>query len=188
MDSLPLPQPANAGMPEVRDLCARLVPGGALGPVRVEPPEWALLDDCMINVERYRELHGGSIHYGWQLWETLPGVMIEAEFHAVWFGGPGLLLDVTPKPIPLDEIQFLHDPDLIYAGRQINNVRVALQDDPAIRRFIAANEQLFEAMNRGHLAHYHGPVVRTPEIQKVERKIARRGEELRRTYYSKKAA
>lgn len=112
--------------------------------------------------------HGGGVEYGWQLWETLPTVLLEAEFHAIWVDANGNRRDVTPKTTPgIDESVFLHDPALVYEGRQINNVRVPLRDEPMITAFINVADKLFEATNRGLLADYHGPLRMTPELQKL---------------------
>jgi hypothetical protein len=162
----PIPRPV-ADAPEVRALCERLVPGTAPFLIEVDdpPPPGAEPNDCTANIERVIEAHGGGIEYGWQLWETLPGVMIEAEFHAVWIDAAGTRRDVTPKAFGITRIVFLPDPNLVYEGRQIDNVRVALRDDPLIHQLIEAAEQYYEATNRGELADFHGDLVLTPEMR-----------------------
>lgn len=115
-------------------------------------------------VERY----GGSVEYGWQLWELFPGVMIEAEFHAVWVAPRGDRQDVTPKEIPgVREILFIPDPSLEYRGRQIPSVRVALHEDPLLEELIQVKDDRFAALNRGSLADYHGPIRETPEMRSL---------------------
>src|ERR1700733_3018912 len=44
--------------------------------------------------ERIRT-RGGSIGFGWRLREW-PGVLLTAEFHAVWVDPEGVLVDITP--------------------------------------------------------------------------------------------
>lgn len=153
--------------PEVRALCERLVPGAIPVILEVERPPWANVRDCTANVERALDHHGGSIRYGWQLWETIPDVMLEAEFHAVWVDPSGALRDITPKDLPFEQSVFLPDPELVYEGRQIDNVRVPLRDDQLVRDFIAAAEAYYEATNRGELADKHGDI--TPYLTPAQK-------------------
>jgi hypothetical protein len=153
--------------PAVRALCDRLVPGEVPVVLEVEHPPWAKPRDCTANVERAVSDHGGSVLYGWQLWEV-PDVMVEAEFHAVWVDPTGSMRDVTPKDLPFEQSVFLADPSLRYEGRQIDNVRMPLHEDPLIREFIAAAEAYFEATNRGELADMHGDI--TPFLTPAQKK------------------
>lgn len=136
--------------------------------LEVEYPPWAKHRDCTTNVDRAIADHGGSVEYGWQLWE-MPGLMLEAEFHAVWVDPQSSRRDITPKDLPFEQSVFLPDPKLVYEGRQIDNVRVALRDDPLIHEFIAAAEAYFEATNRGRLAEVHGDDI-SPLLAPAEKK------------------
>jgi hypothetical protein len=164
-----LPRPVT-NTPEVRALCERLVPGGVPAIVLLgeEPPPYAAESDCFNIVQRITSDHGGEAVYGWQLWETLPGLMIEAEAHAVWRSSSDVLYDYTPKLFPYDHIVFLEDPALVYEGRQIDNMRVPLTDDPRVKELIAAAKAYYEATNRGDLADKHGLIVATPEIKAAD--------------------
>lgn len=162
--------------PHLRALCERLVPGEIPVLLNIDTPPWAKPNDCMPNVERAVAEHGGSVQYGWQFWE-MSGVMLEAEFHAVWADPWGGRRDVTPKDLPFEQIVFLHDPNLHYEGRQIDNVRVPLQDDQLIRHFIAAAEAYYEATNRRELADLHGdiaPYLTSAQKQEVAELMQRR--------------
>lgn len=151
----PLPRPVGDS-PEVRSFCQELVPGGIPFLVSVNPPQAAKSDECVENVMSVVEVNEGSIEYGWMLWER-PRVLLEAEFHAVWVRPAGGRVDVTPKVLPgITKIVFLPDPNLVYEGRQIDNRRVPLTDDPLVRHYIEAAEAFFEAINRGTLADFHG--------------------------------
>ncbi|MDO8184680.1 hypothetical protein Q5424_04945 [Conexibacter sp. JD483] len=90
--------------------------------------------------------------------------MIEAEFHAVWRDSRGRRRDVTPPSVPVGRVVFLPDPQLSFDGRQIDNFRVSLVDDPLVDDFIAAAEAYFEVTNRGKLATEYGRLRVTPEI------------------------
>ncbi len=125
-------------------------------------------NECYWNVEKMIKERGGTIQYGWQIWEALAGVMIEAEFHSVWVNPAGNYHDITPKSLPgFDRILFLPDPNRRYEGRQIDNVRVALRENPAIQAFIESAEKYFEVTNRGELADYHGELVLTQEMKEL---------------------
>ncbi len=164
----PLPRPVSDG-PAVRALCTDLVPGAVSEILPNEAPSWAEPNECTSNVARQVQLKGGQVDYGWRLWETLPGLMIEAEFHAVWMDDRGVRHDVSPTALPsIREIVFLPDPRLSYNGQQIDNVRVALRDDDLLHDFIAACEALFEVMYRGELARLHGEIPATPEMLGVQ--------------------
>lgn len=51
---------------------------------KVDAPPWTEPNDCTGNVQSVIEIHGGTVQYGWQLWETWRGVLLEGEFHAIW--------------------------------------------------------------------------------------------------------
>lgn len=92
---------------------------------------------------------GGSIQYGWQIWETLPNLMAEAEFHAVWIDKEGVSHDVTQKSLSdIKQVLFLPDPSRKYLNKQIDNVRIPLQNESLIKQFIENSEKYFEATNR----------------------------------------
>ncbi len=54
--------------------------------------------------------HGGSIRFGWRLREW-PGVLLTAEFHAVWVDPEGTLIDITPAVIGDEPSLFVPDPN-----------------------------------------------------------------------------
>lgn len=141
----------------VRQFCREISPRSAPRFIKVTPAPGAPVKECFPIVERHVQRHGGSVCYGWQIWEW-PGVMIEAEFHAVWKDAAQQLHDLTPKTPPIDKILFLPDPDRVYSGRQVNNVRRALSDKAEIRRFIEAADAEFELTNRGTRAEQHGEI------------------------------
>src|SRR3972149_11538780 len=111
--------------PKLADLCASLAPGIEPTYVVVRPIEGAPANECFPLVDATVLRDGGSPMLGWSLWE-LPSVFVEAEFHAVWASPTGGLIDVTPKNRQVSRILFLPSKDLVYLGRQVNNVRRAL--------------------------------------------------------------
>jgi SEC-C motif len=138
----------------IREFCSQLVSDPQPRFLPVTPAAGAKPRDCFPVVERYVQSHGGSSRYGWQIWEW-PQVILEAEFHAVWEDHDGNLHDLTPKDLSTDRILFLPDPERVYQGRQVNNVRLALSPAPEVRRYIQAYNSEFEFLNRGARAEMH---------------------------------
>lgn len=97
---------------------------------------------------------GGRCVFGWAIWE-FPGVLIEAEFHAVWEGDDGTQLDVAARPLMFPVITFLPDPVRTYQGRQVDNVRKPLSSDPRVRELIYLMGQRFGILNAGARADQH---------------------------------
>lgn len=121
------------------------------------------INECVTIVPKHISTHGGEQLFGWAIWEW-PGVFIEAEFHCVWRRPDGEIVDLTPRSIEIEAITFLPDPERKYRGRQIDNIRKPLRDGLLVRRFIAAAEAKFRAMNEGDLADDHGHITMTPKM------------------------
>lgn len=180
-----MPQAANITDPIIIALCEQIAPGIEPIYLDVEIADGAIVNDCYENVTRIMGVRGGSIQYGWQIWETLPGVMAEAEFHAVWMDMNGAHHDITPKVSnDITKILFLPDPNRRFEGRQINNIRVPLQDDPLIRKFIENADQYFEVTNRGELADQLGYIPMTSEMEELLKERARLEMQLLQKYYN----
>lgn len=166
--SIPPPKVASNTTPSVKTLCEQLVPNEKPIYLNVETINGTIEKECYKNVEYMIRNKGGSIQYGWQIWETLPNLMVEAEFHAVWKDGNGVFHDITQKSLPnIKQILFLPDHSRKYLGKQIDNVRIPLQDEVLIKQFIENAEKYFEATNRGALANYHGEIIATQEIENL---------------------
>ncbi|HWR51924.1 MAG TPA: SEC-C metal-binding domain-containing protein [Bryobacteraceae bacterium] len=84
--------------------------------------------------------------------------MIEAEFHAVWRDSAGQLTDVTPRVDGEKNVLFLPDPSQNWDGRQVNNRRRSMRDDPLVHEFIAVHDRIVEVMNAGERAFQFGAV------------------------------
>lgn len=98
------------------------------------------INECFQNVRRKIARDGGSIQYGWMVWE-LPGKLIEGEFQAVWIAPDGRSVDITPKPDGEEQILFIPDPERVYQNAPVKNFRLALTADPDIRRTIPFHEE-----------------------------------------------
>lgn len=125
----------------IQRLIARVAPGQVPVRLPVTPDAGALAGECYANVAARVAAEGGSVLYGWQLWEW-PHVFVEAEFHAVWRSPTGELRDVTLRQDDETEILFVPDPRRTYRGVPIDNVRIAIRDDPVVHDFIAAAEEM----------------------------------------------
>ena len=136
--------------------------------LEVEPNIDAKHLDCFLNVERKIEKDGGIIQYGWRIWER-PQIMLEAVFHAVWVSPQNRLVEITPNPINAQKILFLPDTTKVYEGKQINNIRYPLRNNPLIQEYIEINNKIFAELNKGDLAYYHGNVELSADL--VRRKI-----------------
>ena len=156
----------------VKRLRNRIAPNEQLQYVKVLIESDAEINECFPNLERKTKRDGGGIRYGWAIW-YLPGILMEAEFHAVWVSPKGELIDVSPRQIQFKEILFLPDSSTVYLGRQIDNIRIPLRKNPRVREYIKLHEELFKIMNEGELANKHGPVsISRDKITPVYQRLA----------------
>lgn len=140
---------------EIRAFCNQIAANSNPIYLPVEPDPKSLKLECFPNVENFISKNGGFIQYGWRIGEWA-GVMLEAEFHAIWRSSNGAFRDVTP--FSEKQILFLPDDTRTYEGRQISNVRLALSNSPLVYEFIDVQNRIFEEMNKGELAEKHGNV------------------------------
>ena len=77
--------------------------------VMVKPHPTATINSCFESVAAYIKQNGGSIQYGWIIWEESKQLFMEAEFHAVWVSPSGEMIDITPKIDDESSILFLPD-------------------------------------------------------------------------------
>jgi hypothetical protein len=131
--------------------------------VKVTPIEGYRDDDCYGNVEDYIQKNGGSVQYGWIIWE-IPNIFIEAEFHAVWVNN-GEYIDITPKSNNVERILFLPDPERKFTGDLIDNVRKPLVNDAFTKTTVIVGKRKFEIRKK----YYDGsPDIEIPESEMIE--------------------
>jgi SEC-C motif-containing protein len=164
--------------PAVKRLCAQVAPGAIPEYVACEYDESAGCLNCFIDVEARVEKSGGTVQYGWRIW-LLPAILVEAEFHSVWRSPSGKLIDVSTPPDVASRILFAPDTVRAYEGRQVNNIRMPLGDDPRIAEFIRLYDRIFEEENRGELAKQHGAVQITPVLHQLLQKQQKLGRDLK---------
>jgi hypothetical protein len=90
---------------------------------------------------------------GWQIWKTKN--LIEAEAHAVWENPDGDIFDLTPKENGTTRILFVEDENLIYNGRQIDNVRLNISNNPLVDDLIKVGKDIYRVYNLGDRAHLY---------------------------------
>jgi hypothetical protein len=64
---------------------------------------------CNINCIKKQELDGGTVQFGWVIWQDKVARFTEAEFHAVWVDDNGILHDITPRIDEEKRIMFFPD-------------------------------------------------------------------------------
>jgi hypothetical protein len=161
--------------PTLASLCEQLAPATTPFYVEVAPLQDAPANECFPLVDAHVGQHGGELLLGWSLWE-MPGLFVEAEFHAIWRSPIGVYVDIAPKAQPTARILFLPSADAVYDNRQVNNVRKAVGNNPDVERYLRGFDEIFEFMNRGERANLHGEVhlegAAAMEYEQIQRRTA----------------
>jgi hypothetical protein len=135
------------------------------GYLDTKPDTNAKVLDCFQNVKNHIQKYGGSTQHGWLIWEW-PNIMIEAEFHAVWKSEDGVLVDVSPNEY--SRVLFLPDNKMLYEGKSVNNIRKAIKNSNAVRKYIKLFDKMFKIMHTGDLAYFLGSMNKTPQMLDIE--------------------
>ncbi len=141
----------------IKKCCKKIVPYVNLVWVQVNPEGWCQQNECFNNVKEKVMRDGGSIQYGWNIWEW-KNVFVEAEFHSVWHYNNDLI-DITPKMNNENKILFLIDDIRNYNGRRIDNMRFPLSKDRVITDYIKIAQILFNFIENG--SHDDDPLIST---------------------------
>ena len=124
--------------------------------LKVTPEPYAKIVECFPAVDEKIKNDGGQKVLGWQIWKTEH--ILEAEFHAVWESKNGELKDITPKQIDISNILFLPDKTLKYDGRQKDNIRLNISNNPLVDDYIKICEIEFKFLNKGNRAFEYGEI------------------------------
>ena len=120
---------------EVMTLCRSLHKFNCPREVEVRPWAFAHESQCFVNVRERVNIEGGSIRYGWALWQPC-GAFLAAEHHAVWEPPSRTSwIDITPPRLPVNRILFLPDERAVYQGKLVDNKRLPLVEDHRFREF-----------------------------------------------------
>lgn len=131
--------------------------------VKCVPEKEAQLNDCFSLVEKRIKSHGGSAALGWQISKSK--LLVEAIFHAIWKAKDGELIDISPKPVPLDEILFIQDREIEYEGKQVDNIRLNITENRLVDDLIKVCEASFRLQNIGERAYQHALTLKDGEAQ-----------------------
>lgn len=100
------------------------------------------MDNCFYNLPDKVKIDSGRIQYGWTIWEN-PGLLLEAEFHAVWVSPANDFVDITQKTDGEKQILFLPDSKRVWQKEMVDNIRLPLVDNAYTRQLILAGEAYF---------------------------------------------
>ena len=156
----------NLDDPVVKSFCESVCQGAALRYVQYVPVPEAPLRECFRVVNHCVSAHGGRAVLGWNIVE-LPGIWLEAEFHAVWQRPDNALLDVSPREFPLARYLFVEDKNLPYNGAQVASQFQALTSHPAVHRHIEVAREFFVETNRPENSDEH-TYANTPRIIQLQ--------------------
>ncbi|ELA9595967.1 TPA: SEC-C domain-containing protein [Vibrio parahaemolyticus] len=134
----------------VKNFCSEVCPSNAPIWVDVIPQQGAEQDDCFFNIPKLIEKQGGSIQFGWQIWEC-ENYFIEAEFHAVWKSDVGEFVDITPKDRPTEKILFVPDESKKYEGKDVDNIRKNLSSNKLVDYILALAHERFKMISSGRI-------------------------------------
>jgi hypothetical protein len=121
--------------------------------LNVEPDTNAELSDCFPVVQKKVQKCGGRMIMGWQIWKAK--YLVEAECHAVWEDNEGDLHDITPKPYGINRILFVEDENLVYNGKQIDNVRLNITSNSLVDDLINVCIAIHKFDNKGERAELY---------------------------------
>lgn len=103
----------------------------------------SMMQHCFGSVANHVMYNGGRMVLGWTIW-IHPGVLIEAEHHAVWENPDGQLIDITVKADGEREIVFVPDANATLKGNTArNSVRKALANDLTVITMIKTADKYY---------------------------------------------
>lgn len=154
----------------VISLCKSICPDSKCVYVPVKPLPDKPANECFSIVPEHIISNGGEQKFGWSIWHW-PHVFVEAEFHAVWKSPKGALIDITPKSDSFGRILFLPDPHRFYDGRQVDNIRKPISNDPLVKKFLDLWEERYREMNKGYLANQHGIIIVPQRVREIDYEV-----------------
>lgn len=142
---------AQSNTAHVAEFCRQISVDYAPVIVPIRPDENCEPLECFNNVRRKVEREGGSIRFGWAIWEW-PNVYLEAEHHAVYELQSGTYIDLTPSLETETHRLFLRDDSATYdfnnQGMRIDNRRHALANDFLVQQFFQTASRINKEMNK----------------------------------------
>lgn len=166
----------------VTSFCRSVVQGQIPKLVLHQPLTDQPFNECFSIVPEHIATHGGKEQFGWAIFE-LKRVWLEAEFHVVWEREDGVLVDLTPRPEPLDHILFLPDPERRYDGMQVNSIIKALSKKPSVQRFIMLQREYYLALNEGDLANVQRGIISSSRASALKQEMDQLMAQIVREHY-----
>lgn len=126
-------------------------------------------NDCYKNVERYIEIYGGNIVYGWSVW-LWPKAFVEAYHHAVWLSPKGKLKDISPDSTSHEKERiFIEDNNATFddSMERYPKVRLALCSDPLITDFFNVCDE-FDKKSMEESPGFFEKFTPSPELVSLE--------------------
>jgi len=154
---------------DVRRLCRKLGDVGDPLFIPVQPRGDSQINDCFVDVERQVAERGGSIQHGWLVW-LHPGILIEAEFHAVWQMPNGNLIDVSAKTDREKRVLFVLDRTRRFTGERLLTIYHPIGRDPRIREFIDVSSRFQKAVARKYRGRFGEDIVLDSDIAPLLRR------------------
>ncbi len=143
--------------------------------VPLRPRADSIPNDCFENVRRQKDEAGGEIVHGWRIY-IMPGLFLEAEFHAVWKAPDGRLVDVSPPPEEgTTRIVFFPDPTRSFQGEPVLSLHWPLVQMRELREYFKAFKEdwlaIRESARRRGIA-YNEPLDRSdPALLEPRRRL-----------------
>lgn len=139
--------------------------GSKYEPISIKciPETGAELNDCFSLVETKVAEYGGESILGWHIRESR--LLVEAIFHAVWKTLDGELIDISPKPVPENEITFVPDTSAVYGGKQVDNVRINITGNRLVDDLIEICEASYRLQNKGDRAFQYALTLKGKDAQ-----------------------
>ncbi len=125
--------------------------------VEIFPDPFSKPNECFVNVQNKIKVFGGSIRYGWKVWEW-KNVILELNFHSIWLSPSGLYVDLTPDEDD-SKILFIEDPKIQYKGEVIDNIRIPLKDDILVADYIAVKNESAKVRTKNGRSKIIGQII-----------------------------
>lgn len=159
--------------PTIRKLCQQINPGERPVGIPVEVVAGAVPNECYGNVVMKIATSGGTIQYGWAIWEW-QDVLVEGELHAVWRSPENKLICVSPKANGEKRILFLPDNSQTWDEKnRRDNIRLPLRQEPVVMDYIAVKQEITKEINALASAQF-GMATFTPSQKLTELSLQER--------------
>ncbi len=163
--------------PDVRRLCRQIETVDSPLVLEVLPRSDAAKHACFDNAANHVAEHGGSIQHGWLIWEWT-GILLEADFHAVWRRPDSSLLDVSVNNDNATRVLFAPDRTRQFNSKMVPAVMRPLGRNPLIRTYISMRGRFEAAVSDRYQHQLRQEIVLTDDLRLLDRRIHESGIQL----------